>query len=186
MFEKQLLWISLHGETLKFKFPFSKIICKYSHVINFFVFLNNSFLNKWLAHFWRKKYNVISVKIWKIIIRNTNENYHKTLTVNWWLSKVQKCFSRLYHVHLSTSVLIQTVSTCASRGRLLSRFTSVPKIPLRFGKFLVRGRLGPEIRVQDKQTRTSVRSATILRGVHHESLKCPLAFLVPRQVHTQP
>jgi len=40
----------------------------------------------------------------------------------------------------------------------LSRFTSAPKIPMRFGEFLVHRRLGLEIRVRNKQT--SARRAT--------------------------
>lgn len=93
-------------------------------------------------------------------------------------------------VHLSTSVLAVTVSMRASRGergRFLSGSVSALKIPARFGEFLVRERLGSEIRARNKQTRTNARSATYSPRSLHESSPRSLCFSrVPRQVHTRP
>lgn len=54
-----------------------------------------------------------------------------------------------------------THASRGERGRFLSRSASAPKIPTRFGEFLVRGRLGPEIRVWE-QTNKNKRALDYL------------------------
>lgn len=76
--------------------------------------------------------------------------------------------------------------THESRGRFLSRSTFAPKIPMRFGKFLAHRRLGPEIRVRNKQTRTSARRATYLSSMLTMNPYDILLLFSPRQVHIYP